>query len=210
MWGHIGPADNWPLDSQGYLQRNVDTTSLDGTVSIHIPSGTEMLDSSDNPLNEIRVETADPPANPPAGYHVLQAFAFNPDGATFNPGMKITISFDPSEITLDKILVLAFYNETAGEWELIRGTINENDTATFNISHFSVYALMYQDDSSPATVSGHKDKGLSTNQLIALVVVAALAAASIATLIILQIKRRRPGVRLHRRTSKSSKKLTPI
>lgn len=178
MLGHVGPAENWPVDSQGYLQRNVDSTSLDGTMSIHIPSSTKMLDSSDNPLSEIHVETADPPADPPAGYHVLQAFNFNPDGATFNPGMNITISFNPSQVPTNKTVVLAFYNTSTGEWELIRGIINGNDTATFNITHFSVYTLMFRTEKN-SPVSG-------------MIVSIVAGIAVVLALVMLVIKRRRP------------------
>ena len=168
------------------MQRNVDTTSLDGTMSIHIPSGTEMLDSSDNPLNEIHVESADPPADPPTGYHVLQALDFNPDGATFNPCMEITISFDPSETPSDKILVLAFYNETTGEWELIRGIINENDTATFNITHFSVYTLMFRTEKN----------SLGTGIIVSIAAGIAIALALVIAVLVIKCQRHKQPVRV--------------
>ena len=169
---------DWPVNSQGLLLKNITVISPDGIISIRISSGTEMLDPNDNPLHEIHIATAAPPADPPAGYHVLKAFDFNPDGATFHPGMEITISLDLSEVPPDKIVVLAFYNISTGEWELIRDTVNENDTATFNIIHFSVYTLMFRTDKNSL--------GVGT------IVGIAAAIAVVLVLVMLVIKRRRP------------------
>jgi hypothetical protein len=180
------------IDGQGLLQKEIVVASPDDEVTVHIPSGTKMLDEDGNPLNEIYAVSTQPPAALPEDCHLLNAFDFSPDGATFDPGMEIVIFFDPSEIPEDRIVVLAFFNENKGGWEFVEGVVKPGGIATFTITHFSVYALMYQ-----------KDKGLSTNELIAIGITAALAAALIVTLIISQIRSRSPSSRYAERRRKA-------
>jgi hypothetical protein len=142
MWDKSGLAENWFVDNQGYLQKVVDVTSLDGTMTINIPLSAKIVDASGNPLAEMSVAPIASPAVAPKGYHILKSFHFLPDGAQFDPGMTITISFNASDVADGKTVVLAFYNETDGKWEFIEGTNNGDVTATFTITHFSVYSLM--------------------------------------------------------------------
>ena len=178
------------IDSHGLLQREITIASPDDEVTVHIPSGTAVLDEYGDPLNEISVVSTEPPSAVPEDYHLLKAFNFSPDGAIFDPGMEIVISFDPAEVPKDGIVVLAFFNVNKGEWQLIEGEVNPSGIAAFTIAHFSTYALVYQVDSS-SEASAHSDKGLSTNELIAIVIATVLTIAVIVTLIILHIKGRR-------------------
>jgi hypothetical protein len=116
--------------------------SLDGVVTIDMPQDTTLLDSAGNPLTNISVTPIAPPADPPADYQILKTFEFTPSGAQFNPGITITISFDPATVPAGKTVVIAFYNEATG-WEFIPGTINTDNTAVFTVTHFSAYSLMY-------------------------------------------------------------------
>jgi LPXTG-motif cell wall-anchored protein len=142
MWDKSGLADNWLVDNQGYLQKDVDATSLDGTMTINIPLGVKIVDASGNPLTQISVAPIASSVAAPDGYQILKSFNFNPDGAKFDSGMKITVSFDPATVPAGKTVALAFYNETEGKWEFISGTNNGDSTATFEITHFSTYSLM--------------------------------------------------------------------
>jgi hypothetical protein len=142
MWDKGGLAENWFVDNQGYLQEDVDATSIDGTMTINIPKDTKILDSAGDPLTQISVAPIAPPAAAPEGYKILKSFDFNPDGAEFAPSIEITISFDPATVPEGKTVALAFYNETEGKWEFVSGTNNGNGTATFELTHFSAYSLM--------------------------------------------------------------------
>jgi hypothetical protein len=174
-------------------------------MTINIAKGTKVLDSTLNSLTQISVAPIASPAEAREGYHIIKSFNFDPDGAQFAPGITVTVSFDASIVEDSETLVLAFYNETDDEWEFVEGTNNGDGTATFNITHFSVYALMYQDDSSEPIAPVQEDSEHSDYQLIIIVAVATAAVLAIA-LIIWQIKRRRPSVQSHRRLSKSSKR----
>ena len=143
MWDNTNAPTKVNLSSDGILQQNVILSALDGMMTISISNGTELLDISGHPLTSISVTPIEPPAEPPEDYHILKSFNFDPDGAEFDPGITVTISFDPSDVAEGETLVLAFYNETTDEWEFISGTDNGDGTATFFLTHFSAYSLMH-------------------------------------------------------------------
>jgi hypothetical protein len=151
MWDKSGLSGNWIVNSLGILQNDVNGSSLDTTLTIKISKGTELLNDVGKPLSELSVAPIDPPDDPPDGYHLLSSFNFTPDGAKFDPGITITLSFDASALENGETLVLAFYNETDGTWEFIEGTDNGDGTATFNITHFSVYYLLSRSAENTST-----------------------------------------------------------
>ena len=205
MWDNGELYGDWIVNSLGILQNDVIGSSFDGTMTISIANGTKVLDSTLFPLTQISVEPVEPPSDIPTGYHVIRSFNFAPDGAQFAPGITVTISFDTSGVTGDATLVLAFYNETDGEWEFVEGTNNGDGTATFAITHFSVYNLMYQGDSSDPIVPVQENTSHPKNQLIVIAVVAAAVVLATA-IIILQMKRNRSSVQPRKRPSKSAKR----
>jgi hypothetical protein len=120
---------------------NASASSQDGSVTVFIPSLTQALNSNGSPVTAIIVNTIDPsPAT--EGMHILAAFDFKPDGATFSPGIQITIAFDPAGVAAGETAAIAFYNETAGMWEFIEGAVNPDGTASFNVNHFTVFAVL--------------------------------------------------------------------
>ena len=136
------------VNDQGLLQNEIIAVSPDDEVTVHVPAGTTMLDSNGNPLTEIYVWSIEPPAVVPGGYHILKTFEFTPDGAVFSPGIEIVMSFDPSDVPEGDTVAIAFYNENSSKWEFIDGHVNPGGTATFTITHFSVYALTYSKEGS--------------------------------------------------------------
>ena len=150
MWDQ-GNISGGTVNNQGVLQQSASVSSLDGVVTIDIPLDATLLDSAGNPLTNISVAPIAPPADPPADYQILKTFAFTPNGATFDPGITITISFDPATVPAGKTVVIAFYNAATAKWEFITGTINADNTATFTVTHFSVYSLMYNNAAKSST-----------------------------------------------------------
>ncbi|MFA5375480.1 MAG: hypothetical protein WC455_06980 [Dehalococcoidia bacterium] len=203
MWDNGEMSGDWVVNSLGVLQNSISISSLDGVMAISIANGTKVLDSTLFPLTQISVAPVEPPSNVPTGYNIIRSFNFDPDGAQFAPGITVTVSFDASDAADGEALVLGFYNEADDEWEFIEGTDNGDGTATFIITHFSVYALMYQGDSSGAVAPVQEDKGISSNQLITIVAVAILVTV-MASLIILQIRRRRPARQPARKSRKTA------
>ena len=168
-------AGNWLVDKQGYLQKDVSATSLDETMTINIPKDTKILDSADNPLANISVTPIAPPAAAPDGYQILKTFDFTPNGATFDSGITIAIAFNPSEVPVAKTVVIAFYNVATGKWEFIPSTINADNAATFTVTHFSAYSLMYNSTEKSSATSIWIWVGLAAMSLVALAMLTWLA-----------------------------------
>ncbi|MEK7353986.1 MAG: hypothetical protein AABZ77_05730, partial [Chloroflexota bacterium] len=99
------------------------------------------------PLSTLTVTPVASPPPPPTGSNVIGvAYDFGPVGATFNPPITMTISYDPANIppgVAETSLVIAFYNATSGSWEMLTGVVNTaTHTITVQLSHFSKYAVM--------------------------------------------------------------------
>jgi hypothetical protein len=146
-----GSTGTWNLSSSGVLLEDVKEWSPTKDVSINISAGTTMLVGG-QPIDEFNVSVvASPPPAPGAG-HVLAAFDFRPNGATFNPGIEITIAFNSSEVAAGETVSIAFYNVSTSAWQYIMPPATVTDrggnmaAATFNVTHFTIY--------SPLTVPG--------------------------------------------------------
>jgi len=135
------------------LLEGVNATSSDGSVRLDIASGTTLLDANSSAVSEITVEPVTAPATAPEGYTILKSFAFTPEGATFNPGITITISFDASSVPAGGTVALAYYRASTGTWEFVTGMNNGDGTATFTLTHFSDYTLMYRGATKAASSS---------------------------------------------------------
>jgi len=186
------------------VQGDIELSSPDQSLTLSIADGTKITGADGGLVQSISASPIAPPAGYP-GYHILKAFDFEPAGASFDPGITITISFNEADVPTGATLLLALYNETAGEWMLVAGCNNDNGTATFEISHFSIYSLIYDDDSPSPASAGPGDKGLSSNELIATGIAAALIAALIVALVIHQMRVRRHATEPAKKRSGSSR-----
>lgn len=139
-------AENFDIGSDGVLKENVSKTSEDGRLTINISRDTKALDASGGRLRELEVSIVEPPPQPPDGCHVLAAFDFEPQGATFDPPMEITIAYDPDSLPegmSEENLVIAVFNDETGEWTFITGMVDtELNVVTFYMAHFTVYGLL--------------------------------------------------------------------
>ena len=131
------------------LTEDVNATSPDGRVTINIAQRTFVLGPDGKRLDEIVVTPVDPLPTPPEGYHVIAAFDFEPDDATFDPGINITIGYDPDTLpgrVNEANLAIASRNETTGEWVFMTGVVDtDTNTVTFSIDHFTVFAMLAAD-----------------------------------------------------------------
>lgn len=79
---------------------------------------------------------------------VVFDFDFSVEGkkiTKFNKPLTITIDFDASKVQDQDKLGVYYYNESEGNWEYVGGKVNDDGTITFNIDHFSKYAVMEYD-----------------------------------------------------------------
>ena len=149
--GNEGSAS---MSDAGVLLQDVTAHSQDGTTTIEISAGTQITDTSGQPVDEITIALATSTPPGPEGYFLVEAFDFGPDGTTFTPSMEITLVYDPSQLPAGQAPVIAYYDEAAGEWVFVTGHVNTvNSTITFTIEHFTTFAVM----GHSATPAGHDE-----------------------------------------------------
>jgi hypothetical protein len=77
---------------------------------------------------------------------VIAAFNFDPDGATFVPGIVVTLSYTHSMIPAgvnESDLIVASYNESSRGWEYYNDRVVNTmaHTITFTVSHFTTFTI---------------------------------------------------------------------
>ena len=135
-----------PLDinSQGITPAGGKLTTQDGQATMNIAAQTKLLTKERNPLSIITVENVSSPPNAPGGDAMVTAYNFGPEGATFDPGLDLNISYDPFRLPQDiseNNLYLAYFD--GNQWQGLESNLDLlNKTITAKITHFSTYALM--------------------------------------------------------------------
>jgi hypothetical protein len=88
----------------------------------------------------------DPPAQPAASNVVGLVYDLGPDGATFDPPITLTFTYDESLIpagVAEENLVLAFWDASSGAWVNLECTVNPaTNTITAKISHFTPFTVL--------------------------------------------------------------------
>ncbi|MFC1971471.1 thioredoxin domain-containing protein [Chloroflexota bacterium] len=97
--GLLGIIHEVLADTQGRIKTNVELSSADGKVSLSLKEGTIVMDKEGKPLEFIHV-AIDPtlPLRPEDAHIVGAIYDLSPEGATFDPPLKLTISYDPEEL----------------------------------------------------------------------------------------------------------------
>jgi hypothetical protein len=154
------------IDSGGIIQedmqyQDIRVGSQNRIALIEIRKGTRVLTADGQPVEMISVVNAGPTA-PPQNSSIIDAFEFEPSGATFSLPLGITLEYDPSLIPagLDAgDLQLACYDVQNGKWvncDYVLDTSKHRLTA--QISHFSLYAVIVKNSSgimSPVNSIGY-------------------------------------------------------
>ena len=143
----FGEESTFLVDEDGVVQSTIEATSADGRLTITIPKGTIALDKDGNPLTTLTAEVDPSPHDPPEGDHIIGlAYDFGPDGATFDPPVTITWTYDPDDLPDDvdeEDLVVAFYDEAAGEWVEFECEVDTvNNVITVSVPHFTTFAVI--------------------------------------------------------------------
>lgn len=125
--------------------RSATAVSDDGLCQITIPEGTVGLTEELECLTEIAIVGMDDPPPPPK-YVIGLIYDFQPSGATFEPPITLEFSYDPGDIPegiAEEDLVIAYYDEEAGEWVNLGCTVHpETNTITASISHFTAFVVL--------------------------------------------------------------------
>jgi len=137
----FGTTGSFEISDDGEVQETFTATSEDGNLTLTIPEGTIALDKDGEPLEALEAAVDESPPDPPEGAHIMGAFDFGPDGATFDPPITLTWNYDPEDVPENMDLVIAYYDEDDGEWVHLP-VERINNTLTVSISHFTTFALI--------------------------------------------------------------------
>ncbi len=137
------------VSEAGVFQEPATALSEDGLCTFTIPEGTVGLTAELEPLTEINILEMDDPPPPPEDAHVIGlTYDFGPDGVIFDPPITLIFSYDPADIlegVAEEDLVIAWYDEAAGEWVELEGCVvdPETNTITAPVSHFTAFGAMF-------------------------------------------------------------------
>ncbi len=134
------------ITAEGIFTEDVTAESFDGKVELTIDEGTIGLIEGE-PLSEISITEMEEPPAPPADSSVIGlVYDFGPDGATFEPPITLTFTYDPAEIpegVAEEDLVAAYYDEEAGEWVECEYTCDpETHCIMAYICHFTAFSVL--------------------------------------------------------------------
>jgi hypothetical protein len=136
------------VSTAGIFLESVTAISEDELCTLTIPEDTVGLTEELEPLTEITVVIMDEPPPPPEDAYIIGlTYDFGPDGATFEPPATLKYTYDPVDIPEDvaeEDLVIAYYNEAAGEWVVLDGCMVDPvaDTITAPVGHFTAFRAM--------------------------------------------------------------------
>jgi len=133
------------VSTAGVFTAPVVATSDDGLCILDIPVGTVGLTEDLEPLAEITMVTMEEPPPPLRDAHVIGlAYDFGPDGATFEPAITLTFTYDPDTLpegVSEEDLVIAYFVD--GEWVELECVVDtETMTITASVSHFTTFAVI--------------------------------------------------------------------
>ncbi|MCD6599524.1 MAG: hypothetical protein J7L19_03010 [Dehalococcoidia bacterium] len=158
--GHItldilGNSYEYEIWDDGSIAESVNLNLVEGEVGIYISSGTLCLDRHDEALSYISVNGETSPPDYESG-SIITAYKFAPGGATFDPSLELTLSYDavnlPDE-TAEEALHIACYDYSARQWTALKSEVDERaNTVEAKVSHFSTFAII-ADSAPPAPAS---------------------------------------------------------
>ena len=154
----LGAKHEASVDNQGRLKTSVQVASADDTISLSIDRDTILLDKDEGPLQFIQV-AIDPtlPLPPEDAYIVGAVYDLRPQGAAFDPPLKLTISYDPDELpqgVREGDVYIACYEDS--QWDMVRykQVDTERHRVATRIDHFAKYAVLIPtEQGSPATTT---------------------------------------------------------
>ncbi len=141
------------ITTTGRFTVDVTAKSVDRMVELTIPKNTIGKNRNDQPLYNVSIKPKAAPSAPPADTSIIGlTYDIGPNGATFEPPISLTFTYDESQIptgVLENNLVIATWD---GEnWIELEGcTVNpDSNTITAPVSHFTIFTVMAH--AAPAT-----------------------------------------------------------
>ena len=124
-------------DSNGVILS--ETKIINKNIELTIPEGTIALDADGNPLSRVLVNVMSSEFNPRiVGFFV---YGMEPDGATFDPQITLTIKYDESKLPeggTEQEIQIRYYDDDTTSWVSLPTEVDAIDNVvTAKISHFS-------------------------------------------------------------------------
>ncbi len=138
----FGIEGSFPISNTGEILEPIVATSEDENVTITVEAGTIALLEGE-PLETLTAAVEPSPPEPPEDTYLLGAYDFGPDGATFDPPLTLTWSYDPEAVPEGMDLVIAYYDEVNEEWVWVPCEVDtENNIITASVAHFTTFAII--------------------------------------------------------------------
>jgi len=141
-----GKKSEFIIDNQGRLKSKVESSSADSTISLSLDKGTTVLDKDRQPLRVIHaVVDLSPPPLPEDAYTVGPAYNLGPQGAIFDPQLKLTLSYDPETLpegVREDNLYIAYYDGTEWREPFYKKVDTEVHSVTTHVYHFTTFAIL--------------------------------------------------------------------
>ncbi len=148
------------VDSQGVFTQSAIAKSEDGKLNLTIDEGTKGNTQEGKPLAEISIAPMSVPPAPPADTAIVGlTYELGPNGATFDPAITLTFTFDPADIpegVNKEDLVVAYWDTDTASWVVLEGSTVDpaTNTITVPVSHFTAFTIMAYNAPAAFTISG--------------------------------------------------------
>jgi len=156
-----GGGTSGATTSGGVFTKAVSFQSHDKNLTIDIPRNTTGKTKGGDPLPEVRITAVSLPPSPPQqmGFIGLN-YNLEPDGATFDPEISITFTYNKNWIPAGlgpEGLTVGYYDTDTKQWVMLDAkdiTIDPaTNTITAKISHFTYYSVMAHTAPAEFTIS---------------------------------------------------------
>jgi hypothetical protein len=130
------------LNTSGVVQTAATLTG--GGATLTISAGVTMKTSTGSSLGTLTMSAATGVPAAPSGRVIVLAQDFGPGGATFDPPLTLTLTYDQSAIPAgvsEGSLVIAYWDGT--KWVTLSTSVNADaNTVSASISHFTFFAIL--------------------------------------------------------------------
>ncbi len=148
------------ISSIGIITSTITPTSADGLCQLTLDTGTKALTKWGRPLYGIVMVAVTAPASPPANANFIgHSYDCGPEGATFDPKIPLTLTYDPAKIPAGadaRNQVIARWEEaSAGKWVVLEGckVDTEANAVSGPVGHFTTFTILVYTRPAVFTVS---------------------------------------------------------
>ena len=146
------------IRSDGVFTQGISAQSQDGKCALTIDKDTKGITASGEALSQIDIGPLTSPPAPPAQSRIIGlVYNLGPDGATFNPPVTLTFSYNESQIPQDvdeRNLVIAVWDSAVGKWvELASAVDPVTNMISAKVSHFSAFTILARTRPADFTLS---------------------------------------------------------